>query len=188
MFAAVNPAELSAAQQPLTLSNVTASLQQNKHVEQGLAYYRSGEHKLAVQEFEQALQEIPNNQWISYYLARAHFGNNNREAGERLTKKLVREHAEFSRGHFLLGYVYFETHQWTLAESALKKAIQLEPNYWEPHLVLGSTYVLMKRTEDAERELGRAVDLNSDDPETHYYLGRLYFDRNKFPLALMMFS
>jgi len=54
--------------------------------------------------------------------------------------------------------------------------------------VLGSTDVLLKKMEDAERELSRAADLNPNEPETHYYLGRLYFARNKFPLAMGEFS
>src|SRR3989442_13727262 len=58
--------------------------------------------KLAAKELEQALRETPENLWISYYLARAYFGNNNRGAAWELAKTLVREHAEFSRGHFLL--------------------------------------------------------------------------------------
>ena len=171
------------AQRSVALPNRASYPEQSKHYEQGLTYYRSGEYKLAAKEFEQALQENPRNAWISYYLARTHLDDEDQAAARSLAQTLVDQHPTFSRGYFLLGYVYFKSQQLELGERALKKAIELEPNYSESHLILGSTYVLLKNLELAEREMMEAVELDPRNPETHYYLGRLYFTRNKFPVA-----
>src|SRR2546428_8025291 len=79
-FLAFHHTGLTPAQQPLALTDPSAGSRHNKHYEHGLIYYRSWEHKLAVKEFEPALQENPDKPWVSYYLARAYFGNNNRDA------------------------------------------------------------------------------------------------------------
>ena len=171
------------AHRPMALSNQDSYPERSKHYEQGLTYYHSGEYKLAAKEFEQALQENPRNAWVSYYLARTHVDDKDRAAAATSAQMLIDQYPNFSRGYFLLGYVYFKTDQWELGERALKKAIELEPDYSESHLILGSTYVLLKNLELAEREMIEAVDLDPHNPETHYYLGRLYFTRNKFPVA-----
>jgi tetratricopeptide (TPR) repeat protein len=182
-FLVICAAGTTVAQQPVASSNHESYPEQSNHYEQGLTYYRSSEYRLAAKEFEQALQENPKNAWISYYLARTHLENKDQATATSLAQTLIDQHPTFSRGYFLLGYVYFKSQQWELGERALKKAIELEPNYSESHLILGSTYVLLKNLELAEREMIEAVELDPQNLETHYYLGRLYFTRNKFPVA-----
>ncbi len=160
----------------------------NEYFERGVESYQSARYTEAIEELEQAVRLDPGNEWTTYYLIRAYLGSRDRPSAEKLVKGLIREKPYFSRGFFLLGYIYFDTHQWTLAAENLQTAVGMEPNFWESRMFLGSTYVLLSRLTEAEKELRVAVNLNPQNPETHYYMGRLHFTKNMFPEALQEFS
>jgi tetratricopeptide (TPR) repeat protein len=158
------------------------------HYLRGLTNYRLGSFPQAVDDLSLALQECPTNEWVMYYLVRAQLGNKNYQKAEELGRILVRQKPAFARGYFVLGYSYFELHQWSMAAEQLQTAVRLEPEFWESHLLLGSALVLLNRKREAEGEFREAVILNPGSPDSHYYLGRLLFTRNRFPEALTEFS
>jgi tetratricopeptide (TPR) repeat protein len=160
----------------------------NEHYQRGVENYHSGRYTEAIEELEQAVRLDPRNEWTTYYLIRAYLANKDRLSAENLASGLIRQNPTFARGFFLLGYIYFDTHQWTLAAENLQTAVRMEPNFWESRMFLGSTYVLLGRLTEAEEELRVAVNLNPQSPETHYYIGRLHFTKNMFPEALQEFS
>lgn len=162
----------------------------------GMAYYWSGEYKLAVKTLMRATDLAPADPHPYYFLNRAY----KKAPGEEPEVIARFRRFEELRPNDAQAAYYYAVGLWKekemespradlgQVEALFKKAVQLNPSYAEAHMELGDFYSRERRYADAVPEYQRALQLDPNLPEAYYSLGQAYVHLGKKDLAQKEFA
>jgi tetratricopeptide (TPR) repeat protein len=136
----------------------------------GIALYELGEYAAARPRLEAALRANPNDGNAEMYLANdlIHLREYDK-AAERL-KALARREPKNQQVWYLLGKVYMQ-----LSQASLAKLNEIDPNSYLVHQVSGEVMESMNNLDGALLEYKKAVELAPERHGTHYHLGNAYW-------------
>jgi tetratricopeptide (TPR) repeat protein len=133
--------------------------------ELGLKLAHEGQWMPAIQRFQQALAENPNNADAAYSLGSCYERQGQwRKAIEALNQSIAINPNQ-AITHAALGVAYQNQSQYLRAIQALKQAIALDPNSPFAHEHLGEVYVLSQQLDLAEQERNVLLTLNPPTAE-----------------------
>jgi uncharacterized protein (TIGR02466 family) len=128
-------------------------------------------------------------------LAEAHYnlGNTLQELGrledaERSYSKAIKFKPSLALAHCNLGNILRKLGRLEEAETNYRKAIRLKPDLAEAHSNLGVTLKDLGKLEEAETSFGKALEFELTYAPALLNRGKLYFEQQKFELALKDFD
>jgi len=98
-------------------------------------------------------------------------------------KKAIELFPNFAEAYIVMGGVYLEQGNLSLAEQSFAKAVSIESRLANAQLALGLTRNLMGRVREAEPPLLEAVELDPKNPDARFELAKNQFALQKFPAA-----
>ena len=154
-------------------------------LELGVAYYKSGDYLKAVQNFQRALKEDPDDgeaiqlTGISLYLS----GN----PGDAIPY-LQKVQAWYPRANvdaaYILGIACLQTKQYPRAREAFARMFNVAPNSAAAYLFCARMLLRYDFTPVAEEYASKALALDPKLPLAHYLLGELYLYQSKIDQAI----
>jgi tetratricopeptide (TPR) repeat protein len=173
----------------------------------GRIHLAQGDFQAAQKEFETLLAQDEHNPAAHYQLGLLLAGRNPQQATEHLKKaaadpennvapdaedmlaaleKMEREENE-TRAVALLGMVYLERGELSLARRQFERAVQISPDYAEAYAYLGHVQGQLGQYEAGWDNLEKAVTLEPDSVLAHYFLGVTYRSLGMWEAARMRF-
>jgi tetratricopeptide (TPR) repeat protein len=150
------------------------------HVLFGRAYRDSGDMKLAIQEFQRAIELDPHTPHAHFFLGLAQISQNDwkptPEAEEEFRKELETFPNDYL-ANYMLGLFNSVERHYEQSDWYLKTAAKLSPNTPDPFLYLGLNAFSQDNMPLAEEMLRKAVTLTgNDEARTSYQIRRAYVD------------
>jgi len=90
--------------------------------------------------------------------------------------------------HASLGYVYFQSWDWSGADKSFQRAIELDPNYGTAHRWFAQLLQVLGRYDEAEIEYKRAIELEPISLVAHNNLAEIYFRKGDMNAAANQFQ
>jgi tetratricopeptide (TPR) repeat protein len=85
--------------------------------------------------------------------------------------------------HNILGQIYLDRREFSLAEGELKRAVQLGSFMPGPYVNLADIYISRQEYDQAQEMCQRAIRLNSEYPQVYTNLANIYFMRGELARA-----
>jgi len=136
----------------------------------GIAQYEMGAYAEAEQRLAAALRTNPNDNNAELYLAHTLIQLGKLEQAASHLQSLSRREAKNQEVWYLLGKVYMQ-----LSQESLAKLNEIDPDSYVVHQVSGEIMESMNNLDGALLEYKKAVDLAPDKAGTHYHLGNAYW-------------
>jgi len=151
---------------------------------QGRLSLKKGDLPLAEQQFNQSLQEQPNNPWALIGLADVAVQRGTLTDAEPYLQRAVTVAPTNAQVHQTWGrYLLFQK-KYRQAESALQHALQLDPNNVPAYIDLGDVYLSgFENPEKAINNYKQALRLDTVNAGAYYALGSAFAKLGKFPQA-----
>lgn len=139
---------------------------------------RSGNHKKAVEQLNQALAVYANFPLALNALGEQYLKLNQPEkAAESFSEALKLSPDDFT-SRLNYGEALMQSNRLADAETHLRRALTKNEGSWPGHMYLGITLLRLRRFDESELELRRSLTLAGDDLALpHYYLGGIYWAR-----------
>jgi tetratricopeptide (TPR) repeat protein len=145
------------------------------HLNIGLAWFKMGDFKRAIPEFEKHLTLEGANPQASTLLAISFFGVGNwPEAAKRL-KSVSEAYPDNKELPYMLAQAYLNSGQYDEAAASFKHLLELDPDSVQVHMLLGQALDGVYRTSDAIAEFEAAAKAGPTEPNVHFGLGFLYW-------------
>jgi tetratricopeptide (TPR) repeat protein len=122
----------------------------NIHYATGLLLLDTGDTKAAISQFQEEIQNDPQNILARLKIAAAEYKVDS-QAGIPYAEDAVKINPRLPPGHYLLGLLLLDTGEYQRAISELETASASYPNEAKLYFALGSAYALAGRTQDAAR-------------------------------------
>ena len=155
------------------------------YVTLGRIHNGTGQHELAMQEFQRALDL---EQWnVDALLGQADlYANIGRvDEAEDEYKKAVALRPESWEGYQRLGFFYFRQHRFEDAATQFRRLLELVPDSATGHTNYGVMLRNLGREKDAEVELKKSIDL-SPTYNAYATLGNLYYNQKRYAESVEM--
>jgi tetratricopeptide (TPR) repeat protein len=136
----------------------------------GIALYEMGDYSKARPRLEAAARANPNDDNAALYLANDLIHLNQFEKAAEQLQALSRKEAKNQQVWYLLGKVYLQ-----LSQTSLAKLNEIDPNSYLSHQISGEVMESMNNLDGALLEYKKAVELAPDHRGTHYHLGNAYW-------------
>jgi tetratricopeptide (TPR) repeat protein len=148
----------------------------------GLEFARSGDHKKAVEQLNNAVAAYPRFPEALNELGLQYMKLMQWEKARETFDELIKLKPNESDPHANLGIALFNLKKLEEAEKQLRESIRLNGKVSTSHYYLGLTLVALKRYADAQTEFEATIANGGENlPQAHKYLGGLYMSahRNK---------
>ncbi|MBI3599207.1 MAG: tetratricopeptide repeat protein, partial [Nitrospinae bacterium] len=157
------------------------------HFNMGNEYFRIGDNKKALAEWEKARELDSHNTKYSNNIAAAIYQEGKREEAVKLWQELISSPSSPIEATYALiniGNYYKDKKEYSKAVEHYEKAIKQSTSYFMSYYNLGLVYYETNDMEKAEVNFKKAVSLSDIDAHSHYYLGNIYRGRGKIDEAL----
>lgn len=134
------------------------------HQNLGNAYKRSGETKLAIQEYEKSLEFMPEKMEVLNNLAASYMDLKEYKKAASIFRLLLDKNPDSYAVHANLGVLYDSLGKKDLAVQEYKEGLRLNPNALEPHYNLGTTYYEMGQYSESLRWINKALEISPQHP------------------------
>jgi tetratricopeptide (TPR) repeat protein len=158
-----------------------------------LLCHRQGRYDEAIAVFDHLLKDHPTLSAVRITYADSLGATQQWDEAEQQLREALKDPSlggvERASAHLRLGMKLNRDARYQSAAAEFQQTIALSPNSATAHLYLGSALVQLKKSEDAERELLKAYELGGKNVAVaQLMLGQLYYDQQKFELALRAFE
>ncbi len=150
----------------------------------GDLYFSTEAYDKAMQSYEQAIVETPNDTRIIENLALAYHYEKFDDSAEKTAKRVLELNPESAGAYNILGTVAFARREIDDAEKYFKKAIGFDPKLPAPHVNLGAIYNVQGKIDESLAEYKKALELEPENVQVQKNLGDLYFTKGEISLAL----
>jgi tetratricopeptide (TPR) repeat protein len=149
------------------------------HLNIGLAWFKMGEFKSAIPEFEKHMSLEGANAQASTLLAISYFGTGNWTEAAKRVKIVSTAYPDNKELPYMLAQAYLNSGQYGEAEASFKHLLELDPESVQVHMLLGQALDGTYRTTDAIAEFEAAVKAGPKEPNVHFGLGFLYWKEKR---------
>ena len=156
----------------------------DEHIRKGVEYYNNGMLDEAIGEFQEALEDDPDDVTIHFNLGNAYVDNEMFEEAISEYEKVIEIDPTNIDAILDLGMLYLDFDQTDEALSLYSNASKSNPDNPYLHYHLGEVYARKQRYDKAILEFKRALAINNMDPEIQYRLAQTYNETKQFGLAL----
>ncbi len=133
-------------------------------LDSGYAYYEVAEYKKAIEVFEQAVIETPENPELYYLMGVCRSLSGDNYHAIRDYEKAIELSPDYAEAYYEKGYASYLMGELKKAMSAFDKAIELRPNYAEAYVNRGSLKCMDGDSEGAEKDWDKAAELGAALP------------------------
>jgi tetratricopeptide (TPR) repeat protein len=149
----------------------------------GLALFKGGELKQAIQEFGILLKAQPDNQQLNTLIGLAHYGL----AEYKDAVPFLRVAAAHDTKNLILRLALAHSCLWTKQNQCVldvyREILELDPNSAEADMVAGEALDEMKDNEGSTKMFRAAVKANPKEPNVHFGLGYLLWTQKQYKEA-----
>ncbi|HET9697072.1 MAG TPA: protein kinase [Terriglobales bacterium] len=149
------------------------------HVTLGRIHAESGKNELALQEFQQALQQDARNADALLGMAAVYEKSGRVTDAENTFKRAASLRPDYWDGFNKLGAFYFRQQNYAAAEQQFRRVIELTPDNAQVYSNLGVALQNQKKYSDAEAAFQRSIAL-SPTYAAYTNLGNFYWEQNRF--------
>jgi tetratricopeptide (TPR) repeat protein len=158
----------------------------------GLAYFKAGEYKKALQQFEPLVKTEPPDsdeaQRLVILIGMSHYGLAEFAAATPYLKQAADHDAQNLQLLLTLAHSCLLSSQFQCVLDEFHRIMSLNPDSAEAHMLAGEALDEMKEPVDAVRELRAAVQANPREPDVHFALGYLLWTQGKTQEAVHEFQ
>jgi tetratricopeptide (TPR) repeat protein len=145
----------------------------------------TGQHNLALQEFERALELDHRNADALLGLGDAYSSVGRTQEAEDTYKRAAAMRPEYWDGHYRLGAFYYQQGRFADAASQFRRVVELLPDHAPAHTSLGTALLNLGQERDAEAEFKKSLALAQDYPALAN-LGVMYYRQKRFAESTTM--
>ena len=145
----------------------------------------TGQHNLALQEFERALELDHRDADALLGLADAYSSAGRAQEAEDSYKRAAAMRPEYWDGHYRLGAFYYQQGRFANAVSQFRRVVELLPDHAPAHTSLGTALLNLGQERDAEAEFKKSLALAPDYPALAN-LGVMYYRQKRFAESATM--
>jgi len=145
----------------------------------------TGQHNLALQEFERALELNRRDADALLGLADAYASAGRTEEAEDTYKRAAAMRPEYWDGHYRLGAFYYQKGRFADAASQFSRVVELVPDHAPAHTSLGTAWLSLGHEAEAESEFKKSLALAPDYPALAN-LGVMYYQQKRFAESAAM--
>jgi tetratricopeptide (TPR) repeat protein len=145
----------------------------------------TGQHNLALQEFERALELDHRNADALLGLGDAYSSVGRTQEAEDTYKRAAAMRPEYWDGHYRLGAFYYKQGRFADAASQFRRVVELLPDHAPAHTSLGTAWLSLGQEPDAEAEFKKSLALAPDYPALAN-LGVMYYRQKRFAESTTM--
>lgn len=154
----------------------------------GLALFKAGELKQAIQEFEPLLKDQPGNPQLTTLTGMAHFGLAEYQAAVPYLKEAAAQDAQNLPLRLALAHSCLWSKQSQCVLDVYKEILALAPESAEADMLAGEALDDMKDNEGSTKMFRAAVKANPKEPNAHFGLGYLLWTQKQYPEAASEFQ
>jgi tetratricopeptide (TPR) repeat protein len=151
----------------------------NLYLNLGLAYFKQGSFRDALQAFEKA----PQSDQTATLIGMSHFGLTEYKQAAAALQPLAAAHPENSELGYLLAKCYLWAGQRAQAMDMFRKLLERDPDSAPVHMLLAEALDADHKQKEATDEFEAAVKANPAQPEAHFGLGYLYWKQKRYAEA-----
>jgi tetratricopeptide (TPR) repeat protein len=137
----------------------------NLHYAYGRLLLAAEDSEAAVEQFLQEIKNNPAHVRARMQIASARYRVDS-PAAIPFAQEVVKLQPTYPFGHYLLGLLYFDTHDLSRSIPELETAVRLVPREAQFHFALGNAYARAGRKEEAARERRAFVRLGGEKPSS----------------------
>jgi eukaryotic-like serine/threonine-protein kinase len=145
----------------------------------------TGQHNLALQEFERALELDHRDADALLGLGDAYSRAGRAQEAEDTYKRAAAMRPEYWDGHYRLGAFYYQQGRFPDAASQFRRVVELLPDHAPAHTSLGTAWLSLGQERDAEAEFKKSLALAPDYPALAN-LGVMYYRQKRFAESTAM--
>lgn len=154
------------------------------HRQLGGLYFSKGDYDRAMQEYEYAISEAPEDLDSLKQLALSYHYQSFDESALKTAEKLLELDPDSASAYNIMGAVAFNNRDIEAAQKHFEKAISLDPDLIAAHVNLGAIYNATGDIDKSLAEYKRALEMDPANAQVQKNLGDLYFTRGEFDQAL----
>ncbi|GCL49493.1 tetratricopeptide repeat protein [Microcystis aeruginosa NIES-3804] len=154
----------------------------------GVLYYNQQKYKLALDDYNKAIELNPNFAMAYYNRGVLYFNQKKYELALADCNKAIELNRNYADAYNNRGVLYRLQEKYELALADYSKAIDINPNNAEAYNNRGNLYRLQEKYELALADYNKAIDINPNYAEAYYNRGILYRLQEKYDLALSDYS
>lgn len=152
--------------------------------QKGIRFSIKGEDRQALQYFEQATQQDPEDPAAWSGLGSCYAGLDHREDAVEAFKKAVQADPGNEISHYNLANYYGKIGRFDDAIAAYREAIRINPQFEAAHFNLGMAYVRIGRHDEGRQAFEAVAGLNPEAAPAHYNAGVAYSQMGRFEEAI----
>ena len=145
----------------------------------------TGQHNLALQEFERALELDHRDADALLGLGDAYSSTGRAQEAEDTYKRAAAMRPEYWDGYYRLGAFYYQQGRFADAASQFRRVVELLPDHALAHTSLGTALLNLGQEPDAEAEFKKSLALAPDYPALAN-LGVMYYRQKRFAESATM--
>ncbi len=152
--------------------------------QKALALTRTGDHKKAIEDLQNALAVYPDFPLALNELGVQFLRLGQADKAAQALARAVKLAPEDFMPRLNYGVALLNQKKFAQAEEQLRVAVKKKSSVAMPHLYLGMTLAMQRKLDEAEKELRAAIDINGNETgPAHKYLGGIYIERREYKRA-----
>ncbi len=154
----------------------------------GLALFKNGDYKQAIQVFEPLLKAQPDDQRLIVLMGMSHYGLGEYPQATPFLKTAAEHDAQNLTLLLTLAHSCLLSKQFPCVQEAFHRIVALNAESAEADMLMGEALDEMHETIAATRELRAAVAANPKEPNVHFGLGYLLWTQAQYEEAAQQFQ
>jgi tetratricopeptide (TPR) repeat protein len=158
----------------------------------GLAYFKEGEYREALQQFDPLLQKEPRDsdeaQRLTLLMGMSHYGLEEFAAATPYLKQAAESDPQNLSLLLTLAHSCLLSNQYQCVMDEFHRIMAINPDSAEAHMLAGEALDEMKEPAEAMREFRAAVQANPRQPNVHFGLGYLLWTQGQASEAAQEFQ
>lgn len=150
----------------------------------GYSFSINGENQKALEFFQEAIAQDPQNTMAWNGLGYCQVGLNNPGAAINAYQQAIKTNPDDESLYLILGDYYVKLGQLQEAIEAYRQAIRIKPDFAEAHFKLGIVYTRLGRLDDGKKEFETVIRLNPKAVPAHFNIGIAYAQLGRYQDAL----
>jgi tetratricopeptide (TPR) repeat protein len=157
------------------------------HIENAQQYFKNSQFNKAIDEYEKALIENPNDALVLQGLGLCFLKTNHLDDAISACLKAIELNAKLTTPLILLGTIYLGRNKLEDAERNVQKALSLDSNQKDAYFLLGGIYLKRDQIQESISYLRKTITLDPQYWKAHLNLGLVYNRQNLRREALKEF-
>ncbi len=154
----------------------------------GLAYFKNGDYKQAIEIFAPMLKANPNDQRVTLLVGMSHYGLGEYAAANPYLKRAGDGDTQNLELQLTLAHSCLFAHEYQCVLDAFHRIVALNAESAEADMLMGEALDEMHDPLGAQKEFRAAVAADPKQPDVHFGLGYLLWTKAQYPEAAEQFA